>query len=97
MTAEERRLRIDIVVPLYNEEIIVAEFHRHAGRFGRNRVGIDASYRGGHRHFAYFHRRFVSAPRQEDDKEQRALHRPAAMIDRGVTQSALTSFSCSTC
>ena len=28
MTAEERRLRIDIVVPLYNEELIVAEFHR---------------------------------------------------------------------
>src|SRR6267142_4132764 len=28
MTADERRLAIDIIVPLYNEERIVAEFHR---------------------------------------------------------------------
>ncbi len=28
MTAGERRLAIDIVVPLYNEEQVVAEFHR---------------------------------------------------------------------
>jgi glycosyltransferase involved in cell wall biosynthesis len=28
MTADERRLAIDIVVPLYNEEQVVAEFHR---------------------------------------------------------------------
>jgi glycosyltransferase involved in cell wall biosynthesis len=28
MTADERRLAIDIVVPLYNEEEVVAEFHR---------------------------------------------------------------------
>src|SRR5438105_10603345 len=28
MTAEKRRLAIDVVVPLYNEEQVVAEFHR---------------------------------------------------------------------
>jgi len=28
MTADERRLAIDIVVPLYNEEQVVAKFHR---------------------------------------------------------------------
>src|SRR5262245_51334438 len=28
MTGDERRLAIDIVVPLYNEEQVVAEFHR---------------------------------------------------------------------
>lgn len=28
MTAEQRRLAIDVVVPLYNEEQVVAEFHR---------------------------------------------------------------------
>src|SRR5437879_11469252 len=28
MTAERRRLAIDVVVPLYNEEQVVAEFHR---------------------------------------------------------------------
>ncbi len=28
MTVDERRLAIDIIVPLYNEEQVVAEFHR---------------------------------------------------------------------
>ena len=28
MTVDERRLAVDIVVPLYNEEQVVAEFHR---------------------------------------------------------------------
>src|SRR5260370_21310506 len=28
MTAEQRRLAIDVIVPLYNEEQVVAEFHR---------------------------------------------------------------------
>jgi hypothetical protein len=28
MTPDERRLAIDVIVPLYNEEQVVAEFHR---------------------------------------------------------------------